>query len=46
MRGMDYYHDVHDWLGGYPCETILSTELAHAFGGASVLGWYANSPVR
>lgn len=21
-RGMDYYHDVHDWLGGYPYESI------------------------
>jgi cyclopropane fatty-acyl-phospholipid synthase-like methyltransferase len=22
-RGMDFYHDVHDWLGGYPYETTL-----------------------
>lgn len=21
-RGMDYYNDVHDWLGGYPYESI------------------------
>lgn len=21
-RGMDFYHDVHDWLGGYPYESI------------------------
>ena len=21
-RGMDYYHDVHDWMGGYPYESI------------------------
>lgn len=21
-RGMDYLHDVHDWLGGYPYESI------------------------
>lgn len=21
-RGMDYYHDVHDWLGGWPYESI------------------------
>ena len=23
-RGMDFYHDVHDWLGGYPYETVLA----------------------
>jgi 2-polyprenyl-6-hydroxyphenyl methylase/3-demethylubiquinone-9 3-methyltransferase len=22
VRGMDYYHDIHDWLGGYPYESI------------------------
>lgn len=21
-RGMDFYHDIHDWLGGYPYESI------------------------
>ena len=21
-RGMDFYHDVHDWLGGYPYESM------------------------
>jgi 2-polyprenyl-6-hydroxyphenyl methylase/3-demethylubiquinone-9 3-methyltransferase len=21
-RGMDFYHDVHDWMGGYPYESI------------------------
>jgi 2-polyprenyl-6-hydroxyphenyl methylase/3-demethylubiquinone-9 3-methyltransferase len=26
-RGMDFQHDVHDWLGGYPYESILATEL-------------------
>lgn len=26
-RGMDYYHDVHDWLGGYPYETALAPEV-------------------
>ena len=25
-RGMDYLHDVHDWLGGYPYESISPTE--------------------
>jgi len=22
QRGMDFYHDVHDWLGGWPYESI------------------------
>ena len=26
-RGMDFSHDVHDWLGGYPYETATATEL-------------------
>jgi len=26
-RGMDFYHDVHDWLGGYPYETALAAEV-------------------
>ena len=26
-RGMDFYHDVHDWLGGYPYETTLAPEV-------------------
>jgi 2-polyprenyl-6-hydroxyphenyl methylase/3-demethylubiquinone-9 3-methyltransferase len=25
-RGMDYYRDVHDWLGGYPYESITPDE--------------------
>jgi 2-polyprenyl-6-hydroxyphenyl methylase/3-demethylubiquinone-9 3-methyltransferase len=28
-RGMDWEHDVHDWLGGYPYESI-SRDEAHA----------------
>jgi 2-polyprenyl-6-hydroxyphenyl methylase/3-demethylubiquinone-9 3-methyltransferase len=27
-RGMDFYHDVHDWLGGYPYESIRPVEVA------------------
>jgi 2-polyprenyl-3-methyl-5-hydroxy-6-metoxy-1,4-benzoquinol methylase len=27
VRGMDYYHDVHDWMGGYPYESISPDEL-------------------
>lgn len=26
-RGMDFEHDVHDWLGGYPYESILGSEV-------------------
>jgi 2-polyprenyl-6-hydroxyphenyl methylase/3-demethylubiquinone-9 3-methyltransferase len=26
-RGMNYYHDVHDWLGGWPYETISPEEV-------------------
>jgi SAM-dependent methyltransferase len=27
-RGMSYVHDVHDWLGGYPYESIGPAEVA------------------
>jgi 2-polyprenyl-6-hydroxyphenyl methylase/3-demethylubiquinone-9 3-methyltransferase len=26
-RGMDFWHDLHDWLGGYPYESIAPHEL-------------------
>lgn len=26
-RGMEYRHDLHDWLGGYPYESILANEV-------------------
>lgn len=26
-RGMEYWHDMHDWLGGYPYETALAPEV-------------------
>jgi 2-polyprenyl-3-methyl-5-hydroxy-6-metoxy-1,4-benzoquinol methylase len=26
-RGMDFMHDVHDWMGGYPYESILASEV-------------------
>jgi 2-polyprenyl-6-hydroxyphenyl methylase/3-demethylubiquinone-9 3-methyltransferase len=32
-RGMDFYHDVHDWLGGYPYETTLAPEVASKLAG-------------
>jgi len=27
-RGMDFYHDVRDWIGGYPYESITPRRLA------------------
>src|SRR5262245_35044728 len=27
QRGMDFAHDVHDWLGGYPYESIAAPEV-------------------
>jgi 2-polyprenyl-6-hydroxyphenyl methylase/3-demethylubiquinone-9 3-methyltransferase len=27
VRGMDFYHDVHDWLGGWPYESISPAEV-------------------
>ena len=26
-RGMDFHHDVHDWLGGYPYESIAPPDV-------------------
>jgi len=26
-RGMDFYNDVHDWMGGYPYESISNREV-------------------
>ena len=27
QRGMDFQHDVHDWLGGYPYESATTQEI-------------------
>jgi cyclopropane fatty-acyl-phospholipid synthase-like methyltransferase len=27
VRGMNFSHDAHDWLGGYPYETATATEI-------------------
>jgi 2-polyprenyl-6-hydroxyphenyl methylase/3-demethylubiquinone-9 3-methyltransferase len=32
-RGMNYEHDVHDWLGGYPYESIGAADVAEMMGG-------------
>jgi SAM-dependent methyltransferase len=26
-RGMDYYHDLHDWMGGYPYQSAHPSEV-------------------
>jgi SAM-dependent methyltransferase len=31
-RGMNYIHDVHDWLGGYPYESIRPADVAKDMG--------------
>jgi 2-polyprenyl-6-hydroxyphenyl methylase/3-demethylubiquinone-9 3-methyltransferase len=28
-RGMKWHHDVHDWLGGYPYESVLPAEVSN-----------------
>jgi len=28
QRGMDFEHNVHDWMGGYPYESISAPEVA------------------
>lgn len=32
-RGMDFYHDVHDWLGGYPYDSIAPEDLRELMSG-------------
>lgn len=27
QRGMDFHHDVHDWMGGWPYESILPAQV-------------------
>ncbi len=31
-RGMDFYHDVHDWLGGWPYESISASGVERFMG--------------
>lgn len=32
QRGMNFEHDVHDWLGGYPYESITPSEVRRTMG--------------
>jgi len=36
-RGMDFYHDVHDWLGGYPYQSISPADVAAAMSEAGLV---------
>ena len=36
-RGMDYYNDVHDWMGGYPYESIRPQECRDYFSGLGLV---------
>ena len=40
-RGMDFYHDVHDWLGGWPYESILP----RGDGSPDATTWYEPDPL-
>lgn len=37
-RGMDFYHDVHDWMGGWPYESILPAEVDEQMRGLGFVG--------
>jgi len=36
-RGMNFHHDVIDWLGGYPYEFATPDEIINYFGNANIL---------
>jgi len=36
-RGMDFYHDVHDWLGGWPYESISPRQTERFMNGLGFL---------
>ncbi len=46
-RGMDWHHDVDDWLGGYPYQSVSPTELAAALDrlGFSLVRTFERPPV-
>ena len=41
-RGMNFSHDTHDWLGGYPYETASAEEMRER---VAALGFEENSLV-
>jgi 2-polyprenyl-3-methyl-5-hydroxy-6-metoxy-1,4-benzoquinol methylase len=47
-RGMDLDHDIHDWLGGYPYQSVLPTEMTAAvtkLGFAMVRSFVSRGPL-
>jgi 2-polyprenyl-3-methyl-5-hydroxy-6-metoxy-1,4-benzoquinol methylase len=36
-RGMNWHHDVHDWLGGYPYESALPDEVSSILKGIGLV---------
>ena len=42
-RGMDYYNDVHDWLGGYPYESISPKDCVDFMAGLGFELQYSNT---
>jgi 2-polyprenyl-6-hydroxyphenyl methylase/3-demethylubiquinone-9 3-methyltransferase len=36
-RGMDYHRDVHDWMGGYPYESITPAEMTALMAGEGLV---------
>lgn len=36
QRGMDYYNDIHDWMGGYPYESMDPEECRTFFSGLNM----------
>jgi 2-polyprenyl-6-hydroxyphenyl methylase/3-demethylubiquinone-9 3-methyltransferase len=42
-RGMDWNHDLHDWLGGYPYESASAGEIESFFWLRAASVWSAHS---
>jgi 2-polyprenyl-3-methyl-5-hydroxy-6-metoxy-1,4-benzoquinol methylase len=41
-RGMDYYNDIHDWLGGYPYQSIAPEQCIEYFSERRFIVDYSN----
>lgn len=41
-RGMDYHNDIHDWLGGYPYESISPSRCREFFSKRGFIIEYSN----
>jgi 2-polyprenyl-6-hydroxyphenyl methylase/3-demethylubiquinone-9 3-methyltransferase len=48
MRGMSFKHDVHDWLGGYPYESVSARELEESMkkNGFTLVREFVRTPNR